>query len=127
MPSRPANDSILGKVITGLKIVIHEEIYCDNRNLKKYLPARYASLVNKSYYKQIVTLVCFPVDQMAITSKNVEKVLKKIKNQNITALYFARCFTLEAIKIINEKNGIVFALVEYPWTDDRCNQVRGGT
>lgn len=110
-----------------MKIVIREEICCDDRNLKKYLPARYASLVNKNYYKRIVTFVCFPVEKMAVTSKNVEKALKKIKNQNVTALYFARCFTLEAIKIINEKHGVTFALIEYPWTDDSCNQIRGGT
>ena len=109
-----------------MKIIIREEVCCDNRNLKKYLPARYASLVNKNYYKQIVTFVCFPVDQIAITSKNVEKALKKIKNQNVTILYFARCFTLEAIKIINEKNGTAFTLIEYPWTDDRYNQIRAG-
>ena len=67
---------------TRLRIVIQEEIYCDNHNLKKYLSPRYVSLVNKNYYKQIVTFVCFPIDQTAITSKNVEKALKKLKNKN---------------------------------------------
>lgn len=110
-----------------MKIIIREEKYCDNRNLNKYLPARYASLVNKNYYKQIVTFVCFPIDQTVITSKNVEKALKKIKYQNVTVLYFARCFTLEAINIINTKNGAAFTLIEYPWTDDGYNQIRGGT
>ncbi len=110
-----------------MKIIIREEICCDNRNLNKYLPVRYASLVNKKYYKQIVTFVCFPVDQTAITSKNLEKALKKIKNQNVTILYFARCFTLEAINIINKMNGAAFTLIEYPWTDDGYNQIRGGT
>lgn len=110
-----------------MKIIIREEVSCDNRNLKKYLPARYVSLVDKNYNKEIVTLVCFPADQIAITSKNVEKALKKINNQNVTVLYFARCFTLEAIKIINEKNGAAFALIEFPWTDDSYNQIRGGT
>lgn len=83
------------------------------------------SLVNKKFYNQIVTFVCFPADQTAITSKNVEKALKKIKNQHITVLYFARCFTLEAINIINDKNGATFALSEFPWTDDRYNHIRG--
>lgn len=109
-----------------MKITIREEVCCDNRNLNKYLPARYASLVNKNYYKQIVTFVSFPVAQTVITSKNVEKALKKIKNQNITVLYFAQCFTLEAVNIINKKNGAVFTLNEFPWTDDRYNQIRGG-
>lgn len=111
---------------TRLKIIIREEICCDNHNLNKYLPARYVSLVNKRYYKQIVTFVCFPVDKNAITSKNVEKALKKIKNKNVTVLYFARCFTLEAINLINKKNGAAFTLIEFPWTDDRYNQIRGG-
>ena len=109
-----------------MKIIIQEEIFCDNRNLDKYLPARYVSLVSKKYYKQIVTFVCFPTDQTVITSKYVEKALRKIKNQNVTVLYFARCFTLEAINVINEKNGAAFTIIEYPWTDDRYNQVRGG-
>ena len=108
-----------------MKIIIREEICCNNSNLKKYLPARYVSLVNKNYYKQVVTLVCFPADQTAITSKNVEKALKKIKNQNIAILYFARCFTLEAINIINDKNGAAFTLIEFPWTDDSYNHIRG--
>ena len=86
-----------------MKIIIQEEICCDNRNLDKYLPARYVSLVSKKYYKQIVTFVCFPTDQTVITSKYVEKAFKKIKNQTVTVLYFARCFTLEAINVINEK------------------------
>ena len=109
-----------------MKIIIQEEIFCDNRNLDKYLPARYVSLVSKNYYKQIVTFVCFPTDQTVITSKYVGKALRKIKNQNVTVLYFARCFTLEAINAINEKNGAAFTIIEYPWTDDRYNQVRGG-
>lgn len=109
-----------------MKIIIREEICCDKRNLNKYLPARYVSLVNKNYYNQIVTFVCFPVDQTTITSKNVEKALKKIKNQNVTVLYFARCFTLEAINIINEKNGAAFTLIDFLWTDDSYNQIRGG-
>ena len=109
-----------------MKIIIQEEIFCDNRNLDKYLPARYVSLVSKNYYKQIVTFVCFPADQTVITSKYVGKALRKIKNQNVTVLYFARCFTLEAINVINEKNGAAFTIIEYPWTDDRYNQVRGG-
>lgn len=109
-----------------MKIIIREEIYCDNRNLNKYLPARYASLVNKKYYKKIVTFVCFPVDQTTITSKNVEKALKKIKRENVTVLFFARSFTLEAINIINKMNGAAFTLIEYPWTDDGYNKIRGG-
>lgn len=108
-----------------MKIIIREEICCNKSNLKKYLPARYVSLVNKKYYKQIVTLVCFPTDQTAITSKNVEKALKKVKNQNITVLYFAQGFTLEAINIINDKSGAAFALREFPWTDDSYNHIRG--
>ena len=109
-----------------MKINIREEICCDNRYLNKYLPARYVSLVSKNYYKQIVTFVCFPIDQTVITSKYVEKAFKKIKNQTVTVLYFARCFTLEAINVINEKNGVAFTIIEFPWTDDRYNQVRGG-
>ena len=73
-----------------------------------------------------MTLVCFPTDQTAITSKYVEKALKKIKNQDVTVLYFAQCFTLEAINVINEKNGVAFTIIEFPWTDDRYNQIRGG-
>ena len=72
-----------------------------------------------------MTFVCFPADQTVITSKNVEKALKKIKNQNVPVLYFARSFTLEAINVINEKNGVAFTIIEFPWTDDRYNQIRG--
>ena len=74
-----------------------------------------------------MTFVCFPADQKVITSKYVEKAFKKIKNQNVTVLYFARCFTLEAINVIKENNGVAFTIIEFPWTDDRYNQVRGGT
>lgn len=57
----------------------------------------------------------------------MEKALKKIKNKKVTVLYFARCFTLEAIKIINKMNGVAFTLTEFLWTDDKYNQIRGGT
>ena len=109
-----------------MKIIIQEKVCCDKRNMKKYLPARYASLVNKTYYKQIVTFVCFPIEQTAITSKSVEKVLKKIKNPNVTILYFARCFTLEAINMIEKTNGEAFSIVDFLWTEDRYNRIREG-
>ena len=109
-----------------MKIIIREEICCDDRNLKKFLPARYASLVSINFYNQIVTFVCFPVDQTAITSKHVEKAFKKIKNKNVVVLYFARCFTLDAVKIISEKKGEIFSLIEFPWTDAKYNQIHGG-
>ena len=110
-----------------MKIIIQEEVCCDKHNMKKYLPARYASLVSKTYYEQIVTFVCFPIDQTAITSKSVEKALKKIKNLNVTILYFARCFTLEAISMIEKTNGRAFSIIDFLWTEDDYNQMREGT
>ena len=80
----------------------------------------------RNFYNQIVTFVCFPVDQTAITSKHVEKAFKKIKNKNVVVLYFARCFTLDAVKIISEKKGEIFSLIEFPWTDAKYNQIHGG-
>lgn len=109
-----------------MKVMIREEIFCDDRSLKQYLPARYTSLVGRNFYEQIVTLVCFPVDQTVITSKQVEKALKRIKDQNAVTLYFARCFTLEAIKMISENRGELFSLVEFPWTDEEYHKVHGG-
>jgi len=109
-----------------LKIIIREGIYCDKNNMKKYLSAQYVSLVNRSYYHQPVTLICFPADKLAITSKSIRKALKKIKNTEVTILYFARCFTLEARKIIYENNGTAFSIIDFLWTDDSYNQVYGG-
>lgn len=107
--------------------MIREEVYCDENNLRKYLPARYRALVGKTFYGQTVTLICFPIGRTAITSKNCKKIMKKIKNSNLTLLYFARCFTIEAIKIINESNGEAFSLIDFAWTDDRYHQIQGGT
>ena len=107
-----------------MNILIREEI--PRGDLDKYLPARYASLVKKGGDGQRVTCVCFPVDQTVITVRNVEKALKNINNPQITALYFARCFSLEALRYIEGTNGAAFSLIAYPWTEERYRQVRGG-
>ncbi|MDE5947110.1 MAG: hypothetical protein K2G63_07395, partial [Oscillospiraceae bacterium] len=69
----------------------------------------------------------FPDNKKVVTSTCVLKVQKNIKNMNVTILYFARCFTLEAIKVINDSNGVLFALVDFPWNDESYNHIHGGT
>lgn len=110
-----------------MKIEIRKEIYCDYENMKKYLTPQYLSLVNKNFYGKVVNMICFPIGADAITSGNIKKVLKKINNPDVLTLYFAKCFTLEAIKIINENNGVVCAVIEFPWTDERYNRIKSGT
>lgn len=110
-----------------MKVIIREEVHCDNNNMKKYLPAQYLPLVNKNFYNKTVALVCFPADKSAITSSCIVKARKKIKNTNADILYFAHCFTMEAIKLIQESNGSALSVIEFPWTDERYNQIHGGT
>ncbi len=106
-----------------MKIVIKSGIFCDYANLKKYLSAQYISLVSKCYYGEIVNLVCFPADD-TITSSKVIKAQKKITNTEVQTLYFARCFTMEAVEVISESNGTAFYLKDFPWTDESYNNVR---
>lgn len=106
-----------------MKVIIREEINCDYDNLKKYLPSQFLPLVHRRFYDQTVTLICFPVNK-TVTSNCLKKALKKVKNTNITALFFARCFTVEAVKIINETGGEIFVLSGFPWTDESYNHIR---
>lgn len=108
-----------------MKVIIQEEIKCDYDNLKKYLPARYIPLVNKNFYNQTVSVICFS-DKEVVTSGNLKKVVKKIKNMDITPFFFARCFTAEAGTIVNEMNGVLFPLIDFPWTDESYNRIIGG-
>lgn len=108
-----------------MKTIIKEDILCCYDNIKKYLPPQYVPLTDKKFYGKTVTLVFFPVKE-TVTSSYVVKVYKKIKNPDAVILFFARCFTIEALNFINENNGTAFALVEFPWTDDRYNKIRGG-
>ena len=94
--------------------------------MKKYLPPQFACLLDRSFYGKTVTLVCFPDDKLTVTSNCLLKTQKKIKNKDVDVLYFARCLTIEAEKIICESNGTAFALIGFPWTDDRYNRIRSG-
>lgn len=110
-----------------MKVEIRKEIYCDYDNMKKYLNPQYLPLVNKNFYGKVVNMICFPIGTNTITSSNINKVLKKINDSDALTLYFARCFTLEAIKIINENNGSVCAVIKFPWTDESYHRIRSGT
>ncbi|MDE6788630.1 MAG: hypothetical protein K2J47_04835 [Ruminococcus sp.] len=110
-----------------MKIIIKEEIICDYNNIKKYLPSQYASLVDRSFYGKTVTLIFFPDNKRTVTSSNIIKARKKLKNTDIIILYIARCFTIEATKVISESNGVALSLINFLWTDDSYNQIRGGT
>ena len=107
------------------KVSMKHNIYCNYENLKKYLPERYVTLVSKSYYGEMVNLISFSIDKTAITSSEVIKVQKKIANTEIRTFYFARCFTIEATKLISESNGVAFYLQDFPWFDERYNLIRG--
>lgn len=108
------------------KMSIKLEINCNYENLNKYLPVRYTTLVSKSYYNKIVNIISFSIDKTAITSGEIIKAQKKISNTEIKTLYFARCFTIEATKLISESNGVAFYLQDYPWFDERYNHIHGG-
>lgn len=108
-----------------MKAEIRKNVYCSYDNMKKYLNQQYLELVNKNFYGKIINIVCFPIGINTVTSTNVKKVMKKFNAKDITTLYFARCFTIEAINLINDNNGAVCAIIEFPWTDERYNQIRG--
>lgn len=110
-----------------MKAEIRKEIYCSYDNIKKFLNTQYVDLVNKNFYGKVVNMICFPIGANAVTSGNIKKVLKKINNPDTVTLYFARCFTLDAIKIINENNGEACAIIEFPWTDESYNRIQSGT
>lgn len=109
-----------------MKTYIKHEIYCSYENLKKYLPARYVTLVNRNCYGETVNLICFSIDKTAITGGEITKAQKRIANTKIRTFYFARCFTVEAIKLIGESNGAAFYLIDFPWSDEGYNHIRGG-
>lgn len=97
-----------------MRAVIHEEIFCNHKNMKKYLPERYAYLVNRNFYGQTVTVIYFPIDEK-ITGKMIEKSINKVKNINVKMLYFAYRFTTDAITMIKEHNGTAFELSSFLW------------
>ena len=109
-----------------MKIFIKDEIYFNYENLSKYLPKRYITLVNRSYYGETVNIICFSIDKTAITSAEIIKAQKRVANAEIRTFYFARCFTVEATKLISEGNGVAFYIHDFPWYDERYNSVRGG-
>lgn len=108
------------------KVYIKLEINCNYENLNKYLPVQYTTLVNKSFYNKIVNIVSFSMDKTTITSGEIIKAQKRISNTEIKTLYFARCFTIEATKLISESNGAAFYLQDFPWFDESYNNIRGG-
>lgn len=108
------------------KNFIKTGVYCNHENLKKYLPAQYVVLVSKCYYGENANLICFSADKNAVTSSEIIKARKKIDNVKFRSFYFARCFTVEAIKIITENNDAAFYLNDFPWFDERYNIIRGG-
>lgn len=109
-----------------MRISIKPGIYCNYENLNKYLLKRYVSLVSRSYYGETVNLICFSIDKTAITSAEIIRAQKRVANTEIRTFYFARCFTIEATKIISESNGVAFYIHDFPWYDERYNSVRGG-
>lgn len=109
-----------------MKINIKAQVYCDYDNLEKNLSAQYVSLVGKSYYGEVVNLVSFSVGKTAITSSEVKKAQRKLSGTDFKTFYFARCFTIEASKLITESNGVAFYLNDFPWFDERYNIIRGG-
>ncbi|MGN0600344.1 MAG: hypothetical protein ACI4JK_10670 [Oscillospiraceae bacterium] len=109
-----------------MKINIKTQVYCDYENLKKFLPTQYISLVDRFNYGEVVNLVCFCVDKTAITGSEVKKAQQKLSGTNSKTFYFARSFTIEASKLIAENNGAAFCLIDFPWTDERYNRIRGG-
>ena len=106
------------------KVSLKLETYCNHENLTKYLPARYVTLVSKSYYGETVNLICFSIDKSVITSGDVIKAQKRIANTEIRTFYFARCFTIEAAELISESNGIAFYQQDFPWFDESYNRIR---
>ena len=109
-----------------MKINIKTKVYCDYDNLEKYLPAQYVSLVSQNYYGEVVNLVFFSADKTTITSSEVKKAQRKLSESNLKSYYFARCFTIEAAKLIAESNGTAFYLRDFPWFDESYNLIRGG-
>ena len=109
-----------------MKISIKPAIYCNYENLNKYLSKRYITLVSRSYYGETVNIICFSIDKTAITSAEIIKAQKRVANAEIRTFYFARCFTVEATKLISEGNGVAFYIHDFPWYDERYNRVRGG-
>lgn len=107
-----------------MKVIIREEIKCDHDNLKKYLPSRFVPLVHKRFFGQTVTLICFPNVSEVVTSNGLKKALKKVKNTDITVLFFAYNFTVEAVKIINETGGEEFTFSNFDWKDEEYSRIR---
>jgi hypothetical protein len=107
-----------------MKVLVKCEIDCNYENLKKYIPARYVSLVSQSYYGETVNFVCFPIDKHSITSKEILKAQKKIATPEMKTFYFAHNFTLEASEAIGDSNGIAFYEQDYPWTDEKVKHYR---
>ena len=108
-----------------MKTIIKTNVYCDYGNLKKYLPAQYVSLVSKNFYDEVANLVIFSADKTTITSSEVKKTQRKLSESNLKSYYFARCFTIEAEKMIADSNGVAFYLIGFPWFDERYNLIRG--
>lgn len=109
-----------------MKINVKTQVYCDYENLKKFLPSQYISLVDRLNYGEVVNLVCFCVDKTVITSSEVRKAQQKLSSINLKTFYFARCFTIEASELIAENDGVAFCLIDFPWTDESYNRIRGG-
>lgn len=108
-----------------MKVEIRKNVYCSYDNMKKYLNQQYFELVNKNFYGKTINIVCFPTDIRTVTSTNVKKVMKKFNDNDVITLYFAHCFTIDAINLINEKNDAACAVIEFPWTDESYKQIRG--
>lgn len=101
-----------------MKVNIINKIECSYENLNKRLPSRYAELVSKYFYGKTVNFVCFPADKVTITSGELLKAQKKIVDDTLLTLYFARNFTIESLKRIDENNGRAFYLCDFDWTDE---------
>ena len=86
-----------------------------------------ASKVKGKNILDIANSLSIPCDALEFYGNYKAKIdFKKIKNKNVVVLYFARCFTLDAVKIISEKKGEIFSLIEFPWTDAKYNKIHGG-
>lgn len=109
-----------------MKTVIKENIAF--KDMKKYLPERYGTIfpANFKNREERVNMVIFPYDKHVITSRYIQKALQKIKDFTLVTVYFAHGYSTEAKALIKEKNGLLFYINDFEWTDERWAKVKNG-
>ena len=75
-------------------------------------------MVSGNVSGEFVNLVYFPIEKTTITSGEIRKAQKKIKDEGMPTFYFANGFTLEALDQISESDGRAFFLSNFLWTDE---------